>query len=156
MSSLSHLIYCSSASAQFEEAQIPSILERARSSNAARAVTGMLIYVQKSFFQVLEGEATVVDAVFDRIRLDPRHRRITRIITEPIVKRSFGEWSMGFSAPGIPEAGKLLGENDFFASASCVSEMNEGRAKKLLASFQQGRWHSDATGERRVERRPAG
>jgi hypothetical protein len=63
---------------------------------------------------------------------------------------------MGFSAPGIPEAGKLLGENDFFASASCVSEMNEGRAKKLLASFQQGRWHSDATGERRVERRPAG
>src|ERR1700689_3862264 len=114
MSSLSHLIYCSSASADFEEAQIPSILER------ARAVPGMLIYVQKSFFQVLEGEATVFDAVFDRIRLDPRHRRITRIITEPIVKRSFGEWSMGFSAPGIPEAGKLLGENDFFASASCV------------------------------------
>lgn len=155
MRSLAHIIYCSAASADFDEGHIPLILEQARSGNAIRNVTGMLLYVQRSFFQVLEGDETVINGVYEKIRLDPRHYRVTRIIAEPIVKRSFGQWTMGFSAPGISQAGNLLGENDFFASASCLSAMDEGRAKKLLSSFQDGRWHSDATGTQRAPVRPA-
>ena len=155
MRSLAHIIYCSAASPDFQESQIPLILEQARSGNAMGDVTGMLLYIQRSSFQALEGDPAVVNALYEKIRLDPRHYRVTKIVAEPIVARSFGKWAMGFSAPQISEAGGLLGENDFFASASCLSQMNEGRAKKLLSSFQDGRWHSDATGARRAPRRPA-
>jgi hypothetical protein len=155
MTSLAHIIYCSAARADFEEAQIPSILERSRTNNGARHVTGMLLYIQRSFFQVLEGESATVDAVYKKIEIDPRHHRVTRIIAEPILRRSFGEWTMGFSTLETSQAGQLLGENDFFASASCLDDMNEGRAKKLLAAFQDGRWHSDATGTHRAPARPA-
>ena len=155
MTSLVHLIYCSAASADFDEAQIPRILEVSRAANAARAVTGMLLYIQRSFFQVLEGNEAQVTAVYEKLRLDPRHHRVTRIIAEPILKRDFGQWTMGFSTVDAAAAGELVGENDFFASASCLSQMTEGRAKKLLSSFQDGRWHSDATGTRRARRRPA-
>jgi hypothetical protein len=155
MISLAHIIYCSAARADFEEAQIPSILELARSNNSVRNVTGMLLYIQRGFFQVLEGESATIDAVYKKIELDPRHYRVTRIIAEPILQRSFGEWTMGFSTLGTSQAGQLLGENDFFASASCLDDMNEGRAKKLLSAFQDGRWHADATGTHRAPVRPA-
>jgi hypothetical protein len=149
MTSLGHIIYCSAASAEFDETCIASILEQSRARNGARGITGMLLYVQRCFFQVLEGDPAVVDPVYERIQLDPRHHRITRIIAEPIVRRSFGEWTMGFSTLAPAQAGNLLGENDFFASAGCLAEMNEGRAKKLLSAFQHGRWHSEATGAHR-------
>jgi len=149
MTSLGHIIYCSAASAEFDEASIGSILEQSRANNGARGITGMLLYVQRCFFQVLEGDPAVTNAVYDRIQLDARHHRITRIIAEPIVQRSFGEWTMGYSTLAAAQAGRLLGENDFFASAACVAQMNEGRAKKLLSAFRHGRWHSEATGVHR-------
>jgi hypothetical protein len=149
MTSLAHIIYCSAASAEFDEAGIASVLERSRASNAVRGITGMLLYVQRCFFQVLEGDPAIINPVYETIQLDPRHYRITRIIAEPIVQRSFGEWTMGFSTLAPAQAGSLLGENDFFASAACLTEMNEGRAKKLLSAFQHGRWHTEATGAHR-------
>jgi Sensors of blue-light using FAD len=149
MTSLGHIIYCSAASADFDEACIGSILEQSRANNYARGITGMLLYVQRCFFQVLEGDLAAINAVYGTIQLDPRHYRITRIIAESIVQRSFGEWTMGFSTLAPAQAGRLLGENDFFASAACVGEMNEGRAKKLLSAFKHGRWHSEATGAHR-------
>jgi hypothetical protein len=155
MTPLLHIIYCSAASVSFDEAQIPAILAQSRTNNGIRNVTGMLLYIQRSFFQVLEGDAATVNAVYANIQLDPRHYRVTQIIAEPIVRRSFGEWTMGFSTLGSLQAGELLGENDFFASASCLQRMNEGRAKKLLSAFQDGRWHSDATGTHRASARPA-
>jgi hypothetical protein len=149
MTSLGHIIYCSAASAEFDEACIASILEQSRASNAARGITGMLLYVQRCFFQVLEGDPAVINPVYETIQLDPRHYRITRIIAEPIAQRSFGEWTMGFSTLAAAQAGSLLGENDFFSSAACLTEMNEGRAKKLLSAFRHGRWHTEATGAHR-------
>lgn len=148
--SLMHMIYCSAASPGFDEAAVPLILQQSRAGNGRLDVTGMLLYVQGSFFQVLEGAASIVEPLYEKIRVDPRHHRVTRIIAEPILKRDFGEWTMGYSALGIAEAGELLGENDFFATASCLVAMTEGRAKKLLSSFQHGRWHSDATGTHRA------
>jgi Sensors of blue-light using FAD len=155
MTSLLHIIYCSAASADFEEVQIPSILEHSRANNGIRNITGMLLYIQRSFFQVLEGDAATVNAAYEKIKLDPRHHRVTGIIAEPIVRRSFGQWSMGFSTLRASRAGNLLGENDFFASASCLENMTEGRAKKLLSAFQDGRWQADATGTHRAPVRSA-
>jgi hypothetical protein len=146
MTQLTHCIYASLAAADFEEHEIPALLEQARTSNAKCGLTGMLLYIGKNFFQVLEGEEAIVDAVYDQISRDPRHARITLIIREPIADRSFSEWTMGFSTVDPVDAGKLLGENDFFKSASCIAKMDGGRAKKLLSAFRSGRWRIERTG----------
>lgn len=150
MSSLIHCIYSSTAAGTFKEYEIPGLLEQIRKENGARDVTGMLLYIEGGFFQVLEGEPAVIDALIRRIQTDPRHARITIIIREPILERDFSEWTMGFEAIGLSEAGELLGENDFFESASCVAGLNAGRAKKLLSAFRGGRWRADRTGAHRA------
>lgn len=100
----------------------------------------MLLYVDGSFFQVLEGSADAVDALFARIALDPRHRSVVTIIREPISQRAFGEWTMGFANMTREEVITAVGMNDFFGSKTCFDELDGGRAKKLLAAFAEGRW----------------
>ena len=147
MNGLIHCIYASVATEIFAEHEIPQLLEKTRTANASRQITGMLLYIEGSFFQVLEGNSEPVDALFRRISADPRHRNVTLIIREPIPERSFGEWTMGFAALGRLEAGELVGQNDFFHQASCLESLNAGRAKKLLAAFRRGRWHAEQTGK---------
>jgi hypothetical protein len=78
---------------------------------------------------------------------------VTQIIREPIAKRSFGEWSMGFTAIERSDAQQLVGENDFFGSSACLEQINPGRAKKLLKAFGAGRWRTDQTGSHRAHAR---
>jgi len=143
---LIHRIYASTATAIFNEHDIPALLEHARIANEKRGLTGMLLYIEGGFFQVLEGDDVIVDDVIDRIGRDPRHCKMTSIIREPIAARDFGEWTMGFWTVDTLEAGRLIGENDFFKSASSVTQLNGGRAKRLLTAFRSGRWRNQRTG----------
>ncbi len=152
MSGLIQCIYSSAATTEFAEHEIPQLLEKIRAANANRGISGMLLYVEGSFFQVLEGEAEHVDILFQSISADPRHKHVTLIIREALAARSFGEWTMGFATVGSREAGELIGENDFFAEASCFENLDSGRAKKLLAAFRRGRWHAENTGQHRLHR----
>jgi hypothetical protein len=150
MTELIHCIYASSAASSFKEYDIPALLEQARMANAERDLTGMLLYIDGSFFQVLEGEAAAVDEVYGRILQDSRHTLVTLIIREPIAARNFSEWTMGFCTVDALKAGQVIGENDFFKSASCVAHMDSGRAKKLLSAFRGGRWRIERTGKHRA------
>jgi hypothetical protein len=93
-----------------------------------------------SFFQVLEGEAAAIDQLFQKLLLDNRHSHLTVIIREPIAERSFGDWSMGFSSVSPEKLRKVPGLNDFFQKGSCFTDLDSGRAKKLLSAFSEGRW----------------
>lgn len=150
---LLHCIYASRAKVALREADVQALLERTRQNNLARGVTGMLLLIDGSFFQVLEGEADAVDRTYEIIARDPRHDRITQIIREPIAQRSFGEWSMGFEAVARADAQRLVAENDFFGSADCLERINPGRARKLLVAFRAGRWRTEHTGMHRAHAR---
>jgi hypothetical protein len=155
MDKLIHCIYTSKASPTFEEHTIPTLLEAARSNNAMQGITGMLLYVEGNFFQVLEGSEAAVTQVFDCIRADPRHGRVTQIILEPLFERAFSDWTMGFSNVALTEVQALIGENDFFTDATCLEHLSPGRARKVLNAFRQGRWRMDATGRHRAHGRMA-
>jgi hypothetical protein len=150
MTQLTHCIYASSAAPSFQEYDIPALLERARMANAERDLTGMLLYIDGSFFQVLEGDAAAVDEVYGQILLDSRHTLITMIIREPVAARSFSEWTMGFCNVDPLQAGEIIGENGFFEAASCVARMNSSRAKKLLSAFRCGPRRIERTGRYRT------
>lgn len=137
---LIHCIYASAASRPIAERELQAILEHSRVNNAGLDITGMLLHVEGSFFQVLEGPAERVAALFDRISQDERHEGVVEIIREPLPRRAFGQWSMGFVSARPPEVLAAIGGNDFFGARSCLEGLDAGRAKKLLTAFARGRW----------------
>lgn len=145
MPELIHLIYSSAAVRPFSQDDLTQLLSKARFKNDKLSVTGMLLYAEGSFFQVLEGGPDVVDALFATIKNDDRHTKITLIIREPIAKRAFANWTMGYADITPGEAGELLGADDLPSSVHSAAGLQQGRAKKLLAAFKQGRWRSRLT-----------
>jgi len=143
---LIHLIYASSATRKMEPVALTELLQQARRDNKRLGITGMLLHSDGSFFQVLEGEAATVDAMYEKLDRDKRHQQLTLIIREPIARRSFADWSMGFSSTTPEELAKIEGLNDFFEAGSCFTDLDSGRAKKLLAAFAEGRWRVNLLG----------
>jgi hypothetical protein len=142
-------IYCSASTRPFAAADLADLLRLARQNNARVGLTGMLLYAEGAFFQVLEGPADVVDALYGKIELDTRHTKMTKIIQEPIRKRVFDEWTMGFSAMSREEMETLPGTNDFFRQGNCFVDLDAGRAQKLLTAFRGGRWRQMLSGSSR-------
>ncbi|WP_262966060.1 BLUF domain-containing protein [Methylobacter psychrophilus] len=97
MTQLIHLIYSSAAAYKFSEDDLIDLLTKARQYNGNTDVTGMLLYTEGSFFQILEGEESVVDALFAKISKDKRHTKAVTIMRKTIPNRSFGEWTMGYA-----------------------------------------------------------
>ena len=140
-------IYCSAAQPpDLNEAELALILEAARSNNAQLQVTGMLLFQEGSFFQVLEGDRDTVEKLYKHIAGDKRHAQVKRLIVEPIEERHFGEWTMGYPQISRKDLASIPGLNDFFSQGQSFNELGEGRAKLLLDAFRQGQWRSSLDG----------
>jgi hypothetical protein len=148
--SLVHCIYASAATRPFEAPELAELLQKAREANERLGVTGMLLYAEGSFFQILEGPADVLYPLYQKIDRDQRHAQVTKIIWEPIPQRSFDDWTMGFYKVSRKELEGIAGVNDFFGSARCFADIDAGRAKKLLAAFREGNWRQKLEGARQL------
>jgi hypothetical protein len=99
------LLYASGGSGPVTNADIRDILTTSRRNNAALGVTGLLLFADNMFIQVLEGEQQRVSSLADTIRRDPRHRNYMELLTREAPRRAFAQWQMGFKrlTPGIEE-----------------------------------------------------
>ncbi len=90
------LIYLSSAVQEMSEAELLDLLHQSEHNNAEVGITGLLLYREGNFLQVLEGEPEQVHALYERICRDPRHKGILKVSERPINEREFSAWQMGF------------------------------------------------------------
>lgn len=90
------LMYYSTARHEQGDAQLLEILEVSRRNNAAVGITGLLLYGDGVFFQVLEGDEETVKACFERIKLDNRHQHMLIAAKRNVPQRSFEDWAMGY------------------------------------------------------------
>lgn len=136
------LVYASAASVEFTDAQLLELLEVARANNTQLDVTGMLLFAEGSFLQVLEGEREVVERLFAKIECDPRHENTRVLLRAAVEERVFGDWSMGYRYFGrlteLPE-----GLSSFLQQES-VDEESTHVALKALYAFRDGRWRQSA------------
>lgn len=79
--------------------ELVALLDKARTFNRAHGVTGLLIYHQHEFLQLLEGEREVVASLYDAVCRDARHQQVYTLWEGPLQARSFDDWSMAFVAP---------------------------------------------------------
>ncbi|MBF7684194.1 BLUF domain-containing protein [Acinetobacter sp. B5B] len=76
--------------------EIEDILKVARDFNKRHQITGVLYYSHGQFFQYIEGYEPVIESLFDRIAVDPRHHFIHYYGTLPTEYRRFKDWSMKY------------------------------------------------------------
>ena len=89
------LLYHSRPARPLGETELMGLLTWARAYNAAHGITGLLLYSDGYFVQVLEGDEAAINAVYSRIQQDPRHEEVVTV-HEGLGPRRFGDWSMGF------------------------------------------------------------
>src|ERR1700758_2335029 len=92
---LVRLLYASRAAEAAHDGLIETILQQARRNNPELGITGVLCHGGDVFLQALEGGRDSVNALYNRIVCDPRHRRVTLLVYEEIAERHFGGWTMG-------------------------------------------------------------
>jgi hypothetical protein len=131
------LVYVSTATAPLSEVSLRALLAFARTRNAARGVTGMLLYQSGVFLQVLEGDRATVEATFAKIELDRRHRDVVTLWHGDIESRNFGDWSMGFVDVGAA-AMALPG---FRADMDLLDLVGDARSiERIVRGFRDGGW----------------
>lgn len=96
---LERVIFVSEARFVPEEAEseVDRIAAQARRSNAARDVTGGLVYTGRHFAVLLEGPPETLEALLAQIRRDSRHARVTVLTRGPITRRHFHALHMAYS-----------------------------------------------------------
>jgi len=134
------LVYVSFANGEVSEEELKGILVKSRENNQKRNVTGMLLYRGGFFIQALEGEEDDVNAIYDVIKRDDRHRSLLVVYKTTIKSRSFNDWSMGFNVIDDETLKSLDGFNDFLDKPLTVDFFNKNpdHAMTLLNNFRGG------------------
>lgn len=101
------------------------ILDSSRRNNAANDVTGLLYADGVRFLQALEGPAIDVEATYERIAGDPRHRALVILSRREVATREFGSWAMAAHVPGADTATLL----------ARVETLTEAAAPSIRATF---------------------
>lgn len=129
MYELIHIVYVSFALRNLSEKELHDLLEEIRAKNHSRDVTGLLLYNDRSFIQVIEGGKKTIQHLFNTIKNDSRHTNVVKLLEEPIDKRAFPDWSMGFQRISNEQSSKIPGFSDFM--------QREKPAETIRGSTQQ-------------------
>jgi len=132
------LVYVSSATVPFSKADLLGLLEKSRVNNERDGLSGILLYKDGNFMQVLEGEEVAVMTTYDRISKDSRHGGILTLLTRTLEQPDFRDWSMAFRDLADPELAALPGYNEFMnlplIDSTFVSD--QPKAMRLLSIFR--------------------
>jgi hypothetical protein len=107
------MVYVSSEAIRFSGQDLIALLEESRRKNLAAEITGLLLFKDGNFMQLLEGTKEAVVSVMARIKSDSRHRGVRVLMEEEIPGREFGDWSMGFIRLSAETAAEIPGYSDF-------------------------------------------
>ncbi len=133
------LIYVSFATGDLREPELTEILRKSRENNERDSLTGMLLYKDRRFMQVLEGEEAKVRTTYERILKDSRHRDVITLLEGELPERDFPDWSMGFKSLDDQTARSLPGFSPFLEMKFSVFDFKSdpSRAHQLLRIFRR-------------------
>lgn len=105
---LYEIVYTSSSLIGIEE--IEEMILQSTKRNKSLNITGCILYNEREFFQLLEGEKDFVHTLFEKIKQDQRHSNLRVMWESSIEKRAFENWSMiKQKVEKLPE--RLTGQN---------------------------------------------
>ncbi len=132
------LVYTSQAIHPFTPEDLFSLLNLAKERNRAADITGLLLYKDGEFLQVLEGDDEAVQSLYQGICRDPRHHHIRLLDLQPIARREFPHWSMGFRRLDAPAASHDPAFAPLVSHGLEFKSMTPLRAYHLLSVIRHG------------------
>jgi len=139
MDNLFQLAYTSTASELFDKADLRNMLTEFNQRNLKTGITGILLYKDGHFMQILEGLGEVVTTMFGRISRDQRHHGILPLFQGTVQERQFPQWSMAFRDLNQPEDQGITAFSKFLNTPLTGEEFggNTDRCEKLLLEFKR-------------------
>ena len=132
MTQLKQIIYASTQLTTYDEDKLLALLVLARDENKKHDVSGMLVFHDGCFLQVIEGPCKAIDQLFSNIKSDDTHTGVICLSDKLIEERDFPDWSMGFRNITVdPPEGFTA-----FLSYKGEDELAASRAKRFLLSFK--------------------
>ncbi len=135
------LVYISQTVKPFSTDELMALLRECRRGNAKKDISGVLLYHNECFIQVLEGKEEDVNQTFAVIKKDPRHKNITELERKYITERQFKDWNMGFEELNDSQLSqlKIEGLSDFFSDRqdkSVDGGINQSLVGSLMTFFK--------------------
>lgn len=127
------VIYISSAVISFTINELEEMLFTCRKHNEKNKITGILLYVDGDFIQVIEGGKKEVVKLYDNIKKDPRHKSIITLFEGSIKENQFPDWRMGFSRTTYDELSNLSNKQEF--KKEDLTTYDDHMAMVLINSF---------------------
>lgn len=92
------IVYISNSVNLIEENTLNELFFQTMLNNTLNDITGVLIYKEGTFIQILEGNVPTLNNLFKKIETDVRHNNITKILDRMNGKRLFGKFHTALSS----------------------------------------------------------
>ena len=96
MNRIFQFAYISESAPGTSASDVESIVHKARTCNASRSITGLLIYNAGHYMQFLEGPQEATRACFEKVRQDRRHHTVHPFFEGSADTRAFEAWTMAY------------------------------------------------------------
>lgn len=129
-------VYTSVSNRKWTDDNLKNLLNKSRQKNEDQNISGMLLYLDPFFIQILEGEEDLVNELFNTIKQDPQHYKVSLIYKKQIEKRLFADWSMGFNVVDKEKIADIKGFSDFFENPLAQASPIHHEIDRLLTMFK--------------------
>ncbi|HEY0237945.1 MAG TPA: BLUF domain-containing protein [Friedmanniella sp.] len=92
------LVYVSRVAPSVTGPGLLRLMATSRKANARTGITGLLLYRDGGFLQMLEGSREAVESLYASIQRDDRHSEVTLVRAREQRGREFPDWNMAFGA----------------------------------------------------------
>jgi|GEM_PF-3525480 len=128
------LIYVSRAEESVDHDEILNILTHSWKYNHNSYISGMLVYDQGYFMQLIQGPIATIDKLYARISADVRHTDIKLIGEELLHERNCSGWGIGFYDD--QEVANIFYDSFEIGHGEALYDANYEDAKKLLLALK--------------------
>ncbi len=130
---LCHFVYCSRVADGLDEVEVERIVQSAKRNNAARGITGVLVFGSGVFFQWIEGPAAQIQRLIATLQTDPRHYDFVPLSQgEDKRERLYPNWEM--EQVGAEDIRMVLQD----ALESSEDANNIAALKRIMEHFASG------------------
>jgi hypothetical protein len=131
MAQLIELTYVSEPAQAMSFLGLMRLLYHSYENNQALGITGALIYENNKFGQVIEGAEKDIEALWQKIQKDSRHKNVRLIESRLISERSFSKWTMVFQGneeivKTLPEVSAAIEGVDFPVDHPLLMALRDG------------------------------
>jgi hypothetical protein len=131
------IAYISLESRRLGRSDLLDILRVARTRNALAGITGVLMYYDGLFLQVIEGDEAPLDELLGKLRGDRRHRDLRVLLDERSDERHFPDWAMALiDLATLPAEERWLCRHLDRPLPELQSDVLAERIRRLIGSFQ--------------------